>query len=432
MPLAPWENILLILAVFSMVLPPAFQAISTGFVALWWLFRRGWRQIFPEGEGVESSDRVLHLILKVLLIGLLVSIAFRLASMVAEIHQYGWSNAATIIQQNLKLMGKYGIWGSFLVLAFQYAVSRGWSIDGIVKPLAVLLSLLAIYMIAQRYTGIHWVHGFSGTLPENRFAYGVYRASGFMAHPLTLAYNLMLVISLCFGLATFHPQRHTARYWYLCALMGLVCLFLTNSRFPVILTLAMIAIYCGIGLRRSMRLWAIGGFIVLSLLASWSIKDRFGEIFDEQRSLEDRIPRLVFWEVHWQMFKDQPVFGVGYVFKDQQTVAYYNKLGYNDLKRKYSAHNIYLQTLADSGITGLLSMFSMILALVIVAWQLWYRWHLPTLGIIVLSMLLAGMMQNILRDSEFLSALWMSLALLLVFFRERIFAAGSQIKDIQS
>ena len=162
----------------------------------------------------------------------------------------------------------------------------------------------------------------------------------------------------------------------------------------------------------------------------WGIGHRSAELLDDSRSWTERVPRLVFWDVHWQMFQDHPVLGVGYTQKKIKATEYYEKMGYESLERKYSAHNIYLQTLADSGIVGLLSIITIFSSLGLVGIQILRKWKSPLLGIIVTSTFLAGMMQNILRDSEFLTALWVSLAICLVIIRESP-VARNQIENFE-
>ena len=101
-----------------------------------------------------------------------------------------------------------------MVLSFQYACVRGWQVNKAIKQLAIFLGLMSVYMLVQRYWGINWVHGFGSKLAENRYAYGVYRACGFMAHPLSMGYNLMVLTLLCLGLGLRQLKlKKQSKFW---------------------------------------------------------------------------------------------------------------------------------------------------------------------------------------------------------------------------
>lgn len=418
------------LAMASILLPPAFQAVVTALLMIWCVYNRAWRVAIPR-EACHSKMEFRHLF-RVLFWGLVLSTSFHSLNLLVELYKQK-EFEFYIIAKHVKLMGKQGVWGGFLILAYQYAHSRGWRIERSVKHLVVFLVCLVIYMLAQRYWGINWVHGFSSSLPDNRFAYGVYRASGFMSHPLSIAYNSMILSLLCVGLGLRQfKDGESCKYWFLAGALSYLCLHLSASRFPLLIASLLIALQLLLMMPRSKALVTVIILSISGIAGVWSIGSRSTELLDDGKSLQERIPRLVFWDVHWQMFKDNPWAGVGYTKKSEVAKEYYNRLGYQDMERKYSAHNTYLQSLADSGIIGFLSTLTILMALFLTAWFLNKHWQLSTLGIIVTSTFLAGLMQNILRDSEFVSALWSCLAIYFVFVRMKVIAGRAEVKNIQS
>ena len=410
-----------------MVLPPAFQAIVTASLAIWLTAKKGWRVVLNP-DNLKLSNTTFRLF-QVLLVGLLISSGFHIVNLSAELITSPNAGFKTIVKHG-RLIGKQGVWGMFIVVSFQYAYLRHWRPAKFARFFAVFLACLAAYMTLQRYWGLDWVHGFSATLPDHRFAYGVYRSSGFMAHPLTLAFSCMLVVLLSFGLGVLFRQKPEAKWWFSSSLMAFLCLVLTGSRFPIVVTILLLGTYALHALAKAHKIYSVLFLLVLVGVGVWGIGHRSAELLDDSRSWTERVPRLVFWDVHWQMFQDHPVLGVGYTQKKIKATEYYEKMGYESLERKYSAHNIYLQTLADSGIVGLLSIITIFSSLGLVGIQILRKWKSPLLGIIVTSTFLAGMMQNILRDSEFLTALWVSLAICLVIIRESP-VARNQIENFE-
>jgi O-antigen ligase len=94
----------------------------------------------------------------------------------------------------------------------------------------------------------------------------------------------------------------------------------------------------------------------------------------------------------------------------------------------YEAHNIVLQTLADTGLIGFAGLLALFSGLVLAARRL-SRATAGAQGISYLTAatLLTGLMQNDLRDSEYLYAFWFFLSLLLV--QSAALGAGRQEAD---
>jgi O-antigen ligase len=69
--------------------------------------------------------------------------------------------------------------------------------------------------------------------------------------------------------------------------------------------------------------------------------------------------RATFWRVHVAIIAQNPWFGEGsYWLGTGLREAYYNTLGYASFDKKYNAHNIFLQLLADVGVTGCMALIA--------------------------------------------------------------------------
>ena len=140
---------------------------------------------------------------------------------------------------------------------------------------------------------------------------------------------------------------------------------------------------------------------------------RFSEVFSQTSPLTTRFPRLVFWQIHWQIFTDQPWFGATMAGLDDALTAYYTAAGYHD--NMYTAHNLVLQSLADTGAVGFSGLAWWFLALFVARRRLSrLLGSAQGIGYLAAGTALCALMQNNLRDSAYVYALWYFLSLLIV------------------
>lgn len=279
------------------------------------------------------------------------------------------------------------------------------------KWLAGWLGIHLIYCVLQRYIGIDWVHGFSASLGSNRLAYGVYRISGFMGHPLTLSYNLVLIVLTALPFVFFASRTYQRIAWLASTVFALATLLISGSRFPVF----SLFITCGLGLGHILwqwrwRLLASVFVFVFALYLEESFFRRISELFDVARPIEERFDRLIFWRVHWDVFLEHPIAGAGMWAIDDLTEKKYRAINFTE--RMYGAHNIFLQQMADSGMLGFLGMCSLFAGVFVSArrvkniYSIWNPMLLLGLGGIT-----TGMLQNNFRDSEFVFCFWFLLSI---------------------
>jgi O-antigen ligase len=417
-PLLPGEQILFSLCCLAILLPTAAQSIITGLLLIWFVLKRAWRPSTRESRGIQtriSACRRRYPVLFVLACGILVASVFQLSLLAYHVIITPIPpevNPGEAIEEHMRLIGKQGIYGLFVCSFFLAARRRGWPPMWHVKFMLGGTALIFVYAVFQRYTGIDWVHGFGASLPDERYAYGVYRASAFMGHPLTFAYNSMVFSLFSFGQGMHELTIRREKWqWFGCSALAFGCVLLSGSRWPLFVNGLLILGVLLATMRRSRVMWVVLGLVILaSGIFGKGVWGRFTEPFRSDRPWEERVPRLVFWQVHWDMFQDHPLAGVGYAERRVRRLDYYNKTGYHDIERKYSAHNIYLQTLADSGLIGFVALFSLLGGLILASYRAWQRDAERGLLLVAGGTLLAGLMQNNLRDSEYLFALWLCFA----------------------
>lgn len=394
-------------AIFALCLAPGPQYFFSICLCVWFVATKGWREFDPEDK------QIIRLLTK----GLTVAVT---CSVVAGLLAWRASPDLSLshcLYQLFHLNAKSALRGMIIVTAFLAAFHRGLTVASLRRGLIFLLSLNIIYMIIQMFTGIDWISGFTATIPQNRFAYGLYRPSGFTAHPLSLGYNSFLLASASlFGAWPLGQKINWRGPWTQIFLASSLTLILSQTRWPILLLALLVAIRFGSAILLQVG-WKtkLKSALVLLLILTASLlttRGRFIEAFSDQRPLAERIPRLVFWQVHSKMFLDQPIWGVGYANRKSARMEYYDKSGYTNLERKYAAHNIYLQTLADSGLVGFGGLIAF-LAMHYSVGRRFLRRRDPRLLWFLAGVLLLGLMQNTLQDSEFVYAYWIIMALLL-------------------
>ncbi|MBC7659614.1 MAG: O-antigen ligase family protein [Chitinophagaceae bacterium] len=428
-----WEHVLLHLVVFTILLPVAAQSIAAGLLGLSFLIPRGW-------QAIGWSDPIPALFIKMVKTLSILWAIFLISGVAEAVSSGEWNH----FMPYLRLIGKQGLFGSITIAAFlsyQNRSTRSWLS---VRALIAFTVFILIYSIMQRYYGMDWVHGFHAHLDSSREAYGVYRVSGWMDHPLTFSYNLMLFTLLSFAHSLFlkrNGKGPEARLWLFQGGLLFVNLLLTDSRFPIILT-SFILILGGAWDFPKMRKFLFAGSLLGILLAVALVLTlphealgRWGEFFDPNVPLEQRFDRLIFWKINWRLFMENPVFGTGLKRYDAGLLDTYLQAGYTSLERKYNAHNIYLQTLADGGLVSAIGLAFLLTAVGRLAFEVKKHFAHLALSLIFIATLGCGLVQNHLRDSEYVYALWACIGLclswLIVQRNQNEPRPGSQLQDLE-
>lgn len=406
--------VVLTLALFALLCAPSIGYFLAFLTMLWLLFRVGFARGRAAWFTLPESGRAF--VWPVFLGTLAFTLTALLASLAAARfgpYPVAWSEALDPFKHlATKRTVQYLVVGTGLLFAYQ----RGFRLRQAGLPLLIYLAVYLAYAVAQRSLGIDWVHGLDAKLPPNREAYGVFRVSGFMGHPISLSYNLMLMILTAFALVRVHGDQlspRDRRIWAGVLALAAAILVLSGSRWPLVVIFVTLVIGEG---RRVFRHWkwiipllAVGAG---GLALEGTLLSRVSEIFDGSRGIYERVPRLLFWRVHWDMFLDHPFVGVG--FSPAMTAAkdYYARAGFADFRELYAAHNVFLQTLADGGLLGFAGLAALLGAYVHGMKRLTRAGLRHGLGLLFTATIVGGLMQNDLRDSSYLYALWLCTAFL--------------------
>ena len=122
----------------------------------------------------------------------------------------------------------------------------------------------------------------------------------------------------------------------------------------------------------AVRFASLGG--VKAVLANKTAN--YNEPIDSQTGLPDSsvVRRYVLNVAAWHVFLDYPILGVGPGhFAEFYAMPYGNRVGLIEQLKKYRGHNLYFETLAETGILGLASFMAIILAIMHGLWRAWRR-----------------------------------------------------------
>jgi O-antigen ligase len=261
------------------------------------------------------------------------------------------------------------------------------------------------YCLLQRRFGLDWLHGLEGRLPDGRFSGGVFRVSGFMGHPLTLAYCQALAAVAALGLFRSVRERWEKFAWLIGSMSCAVVVLVSGSRGPQLALI--LSLFLSFPIRSIAKRWDVTLLILLVvgfLGVNYGIFERFTELTQTGMGGD---ARSVHWQVFWKIFTENLWVGIGPGGRDTAISAYYLAFGHDDKIRL--AHNAYLQYAAEYGVLGLLGLSFWVVSLCRVAASsrlvgrvLWALIFLTCFG---------ALTQNNLQDSEFVLALtvWMML-----------------------
>ncbi len=234
-----------------------------------------------------------------------------------------------------------------------------------------VLFVIFVYAIFQFYTGKDLIRG-----PEKMLGSAIergerivthWRSVGFFGMSMTFGNSMGVLSGVLLGL--FLTSRLWSNRFYLFGsafFFTFISSFLSFQR-GVWIGLAGLVVSVLIVRLTGIKRWIT--ILILSIMflgiytLSPGIQRRVDSIFELHSGSQSE--RLVLWQANWEIFKDYPIFGVGYGENENIVAPYLGKLGYADGFRGH-AHNNFFQFLSGNGLVGfvsflLFSIFSMVL-----------------------------------------------------------------------
>lgn len=228
-----------------------------------------------------------------------------------------------------------------------------------IKLLFFSCLIFGVYFAIQHVTGFDFRTSQS-YLPNMQFPGGTYRIQGFSGHPLTIAGISLCLVGFSSWMIGYFLRRSGEMLGYTTGilLLNLFFLYASGGRtafFIAIVWLGLIGTLVASRLMKTRTLiisWFAVLLVLFFVLTMSGIGERYLEAFQMKES--GKMPnRLVFWQVHWQMFLDSPWVGQGYGHLSKGLrFMYYDAMGYREFEERFNAHNMILETLSNIGILG--------------------------------------------------------------------------------
>jgi len=224
-------------------------------------------------------------------------------------------------------------------------------------------------------------------LTERGGAEGQLRAAGPIGE--TNRYAQILLVLLPLAVLAFRTERsRTLRTLALVAAsLILGGLLLTYSRGTLLAGLVMFGMMAYMGLLKPRQV-LIAVLVMGVLVATFApgVITRMGTLgplksllfrtnFTSQVPDTSAVHRYVLDAAAWHVFLDHPIFGVGPGhFAEYYSIPYGNRIGLIEATKKLLAHNLYLGTLAETGVTGFACLLAIFFVIMQGLWKERRRW----------------------------------------------------------
>ncbi len=224
----------------------------------------------------------------------------------------------------------------------------------------IFVSLIAIYAVFQTFTGIDLArpgsHRAVQPLLPPVSSFTLYRSAGPWGH--SLQYGYIAGQHVCFALAavlvTIVSKRRRDFVFWMSSITVLLCSISLLTTFARGVWLSIFFAWLVMAFAASKKLFVklaagLTVAIVILVTAVEPLRARLLSIFDS--SNRSNVDRSYLWKINWEMFKDHPVIGLGYMENETRAKEYAIKLGNPDAFLGH-AHSNYLQMLSGTGILG--------------------------------------------------------------------------------
>ncbi|MCJ8275857.1 MAG: O-antigen ligase family protein, partial [Bdellovibrionales bacterium] len=197
----------------------------------------------------------------------------------------------------------------------------------------------------------------SAPYQPNIYSYGTFwRAKGFFSNPITFANSFGVLAFFVFGLFISQIGNLSKKQlWTIVAgfsvfLLAIVFSLTRGIWLSVFFILLILPLFINDKTIRK-GMYGVMFLFLITVSAQPSLREHFKSSFTITESSAGKRMRL--WNINYEMFKDNPLLGVGLHQNPKHTLKYYIEI-YKKRDMESHAHNLFLQVLAGTGIFGFL------------------------------------------------------------------------------
>lgn len=328
----------------------------------------------------------------------------------------------------------YSLLALHFILA-PFAFNAGYSINqGIEYSKMVVLYLLMLsmaededslrvlvkaYIFSMMFYVLHSLWEYHNGRVEWRM--GISRMVGVDAtfsDPNAFSASIVLSIPFVYALLKTEAIRHLRKFYYVYFVVAIICIILTGSRTSFVTLFVLMLVWALIqqGKRKVLILSAVSVALIIIWTAMPDEKqNRIRTLWNPEAGPENAQAsakgRMQGWEASWEMFKRNPLVGVG---AGGQNYIGYRVANHIDGERAnpFQAHVLYGEVLAEFGLPGAFLFLGLIISTLKYAWRTWksplngFTRHLsPAIIMAIILLLVLG-----LGGHNFYRPLWLWLA----------------------
>ena len=249
--------------------------------------------------------------------------------------------------------------GDEWLLVIPFLLINNLKDEGFIKKLVNLIFLIsgivALYAIWQHYTGIDLLRH-QQIDPSFILPYKKYRSIAFFDLPLTYGFYAMLMGILSFCLGSWEKRTSWKIFYFTVATLTITANFFTYTRSTLYAQIFAFIIYFIFfkSRNKTREILAVAGYLVLIYLIDPQILGR-SLIAAQAGSFEQADIRSLIWSTSFNIFKDHPIFGIGFgnfpIFYQRYLKVSSEIFGH--------AHNDFLNVAVNAGIVGFLAFIFM-------------------------------------------------------------------------
>jgi O-antigen ligase len=236
-------------------------------------------------------------------------------------------------------------------------------------------TIISVYGIWQHFSGIDlWRHDHRALVQVPWGEVTRFATVGFFNHHLTYAYSFGMIICIAWSLIVLKTpktnfEKIALPISFLLIFASLICTYSRGAWAGLAIVIpAMVFLAC------RKYFFAILGIIILLVCTLYFTDSMFRQRLQTvtQGGYFSNQDRKNLWEINFQMFKEHPIVGVGYLENEPLSGTYFKKLNIVGGMGGH-AHSNYFEFLSTSGVLGFVAYLALIFTPFIASVKLFFK-----------------------------------------------------------